>query len=272
MTGIRPGSAVPALPYRFRDVVLSEWTKARSVRSTWFTLLATVVIVIGAGSLIAAGTASHYYRGTPADRAGFDPTKVSFYVLDFGQLALAVLAILLVSSEYSSGLIHTSLRAVPRRWWLLAAKALVFTAIAVVTGEAVGFACYLAAQAIFRAHGVPYSTLGQPDVLRAVTGAGLYLAVTGLGALAVAALVRHAAAAITLVVAVYYLLLEVAGALPPSLRYPIEKYSPTGAGATVYAVRPQDHLFAGWTGFGLLCGYVAVALACALAAINWRDA
>ncbi|MGH3186687.1 MAG: hypothetical protein ACRDPY_21900 [Streptosporangiaceae bacterium] len=168
----------------------------------------------------------------------------------------------------------------PRRSWLLAAKALVFTAIAVVTGEAVSFACYLRTQAIFRAHGVPYSTLGRPNVLRAVTGAGLYLAATGLGALAatglgalaVAALIRHTAGAITLVVAVYYLLLEVSGALPPSLRYPTEKYSPTGAGATVYAVRPQAHLFAGWAGFGLLCGYVAVALACALAAINWRDA
>ncbi|MGH3186688.1 MAG: hypothetical protein ACRDPY_21905 [Streptosporangiaceae bacterium] len=87
MTGIRPDSAGPALPYRFRDVVLSEWTKARSVRSTWFTLQATAVIVIGAGALIAAGTASHYYRGTLADRVGFDPTNASFYSLDFGQLA-----------------------------------------------------------------------------------------------------------------------------------------------------------------------------------------
>lgn len=272
MTGVRPGSAGPALPYRFRDVVASEWTKARSVRSTWFTLLATAVIVIGAGALIAVGVASHYYRGTPADRAGFDPAKASFYSLDFGQLALAVLAILLVSSEYSSGLIHTSLRAVPRRSWLLGAKALVFTAIAVVTGEAMSFPCFLIAQAVFKAHAVPYVTLGQPDELRAVTGAGLYLAATGLGALAVAALVRHTAAAITLVVAVYYLLLEVAGALPPSLRYPIVKYSPSGAGATVYAVRPQAHLFAGWAGFGLLCGYVVAAMACALVAISRRDA
>lgn len=269
--GVLSDETIPLLPYRFRDVVRSEWTKATSVRSTWLTLLLTFVVVVGVGALISVGVASHYQRN-PANHATFDPTKVSFYSLDFGQLALAVLAILLVTAEYSSGTISASLQAVPRRSWLLGAKAVIFAAIGLVSGEVVSFACYLITQATLKAHSVPYSALGQPGVPRAVIGAGLYLAVTGLGALAIAAIVRHAAGAISIIVAVYYLLLEVTGALPTSLRYPIEKYSPTGAGQTVYSVRPQAHLFSGWTGFGVLCGYVAAALAVALWAIKRRDA
>lgn len=264
-------AARSTLPYRFRDVVLSEWTKARSLRSTWWTLLVTVVIVVGVGALVASGVA-HHYHDNPVNRVSFDPTRTSFYSLDFGQLALAVLAIMMVSAEYSSDTIRASLQAVPRRPFLLGAKAVVFSAIGLVTGEVLSFACYFITQASLKAQSVPYSTLGQPGVLRAVVGAGLYLTVTGLGALAVAAIVRHTAGAIALIVAVYYLLLEVTGALPSSLRYPIEKYAPTGAGATVYAVRPQAHLFSGWTGFAVLCGYVAVVLACAFWAIQRRDA
>lgn len=272
LPGISTGAAGTALPYRFRDVAGSEWTKARSVRSTWLTLLLTVVVVVGVGALIAAGVASHYPGMRPADKVTFDPTQASFYSLDFGQLTLSVLAILLVTSEYASGTIQASLEAVPRRSWLLGAKVVVFTAVGLVVGELASFACYLITQATLEAHSVPHTNLGQPGVLRAVVGAGLYLTVTGLGALAVAAIVRHTAGAISLIVAVYYLLLEVTGALPSSLRYPIEKYSPTGAGATVYAVRPQAHLFSGWAGFAVLCGYVAAALACALWAMQQRDA
>lgn len=272
VAGISTGPGGPPLPYRFRDVAVSEWTKARSVRSTWLTLLLTVVVVVGVGALIAAGVASHYRGMSPADKATFDPTQASFYSLDFGQLTLSVLAILLVTGEYASGTIRASLEAVPRRSWLLGAKVVVFTAIGVIVGETVSFACYLLTQATLKAQSVPHTNLGQPGVLRAVVGAGLYLTATGLGALAVATIVRHTAGAISLIVAVYYLLLEVTGALPSSWRYPIEKYSPTGAGATIYAVRHQAHLFSGWDGFAVLCGYVAAALACAFWAIQQRDA
>jgi ABC-2 type transport system permease protein len=264
----RPG----VRPYRFSDVVRSEWTKLRTVRSTWFTLLATVVIVVGLGALIGQGVGSHYHKLGESDKLTFDPTSTSFFSLLFGQLAIAVLAVLMISSEYGTGLIRTSLQAVPRRSWFLGAKVVVFTAVALVTGEILSFGTYFVVQPLLKAGPAPSSTLSQPHVLRAVIGAGLYLTVSGLLSLGLAAIIRHTAAAITVVVAVYFVLPGVSNALPSNWEHTVQKLLPTGAGAQIFSVIHQPHYFTAWVGFFVMCGYAAILLIIAAIALNRRDA
>ena len=114
--------AVPTLrPAGLVDAIRSEWTKLRSVRSTFWTLLAATVLTIGLGALISNGFAGNYSSSSPSDQATFDPTNISLTGLILGQLAIGVLGVLTVTSEYSTGMIRTSLAAVPRRGRLLVA-------------------------------------------------------------------------------------------------------------------------------------------------------
>jgi ABC-type transport system involved in multi-copper enzyme maturation permease subunit len=159
--------------------VRSERIKLTTVRSTWITLLVAVVLGVGVGALISYLAGTHYATGGFGNRASWDPTNVSFRAINIAQLAIAVLGVMVVTSEYSSGMIRTSLAAVPRRGRFLAAKALVFTTVALVVGEVMAFAAFLIGQSLIGSH-APHATLSGPGVLRAVVGAGLYLALVGL--------------------------------------------------------------------------------------------
>ncbi|MGI8493550.1 MAG: ABC transporter permease [Acidimicrobiales bacterium] len=255
----------------FGDVLRSEWTKFRTVRSTFFTLLTAVGLGVGLGALISLAISGHYSQMDPGEQLRFDPTLASFRGLDFAQLALGVLGILVVTSEYSTGMIRTSLAAVPRRGRLLAAKAIIFTGVALVIGEVVGFASFLIGQAILSGN-APTASLGQPHVLRAVIGAGLYLGAIGLLGTALGFLMRNTAAAISTLVAVLFVLPGVAQALPSSWRNPVEKFWPTQAGSQVYIVHRDLHTLAAWQGFGVMCAFVAIVLAVAFLLLQRRDA
>lgn len=272
--GAADGSwAAPAPPVRaarFSDVVRSEWTKLRTVRSTYFALGAAVVLIVGLGALISFEIGSHYARH--ANSANFDPTSRSLASVTFGQLAIGVLGVLVISSEYSSGMIRTTLQAMPRRGWLLAAKALVFAAVAFVVGEVSTFAAFFVGQPLLKAGPAPYATIGQPGVARAVFAAGLYIALTGLLALGIAVLLRHTAGAITVVVALYFVLPGVANALPTSWQQPVEEFLPSGAGRSMSSVIHQAHFLTAWPAFGVLCIYVAVVMAAAALSLKRRDA
>ncbi len=259
-------------PARFSDVVRSEWTKTRTVRSTYASLAAAAVLMVGVGALISFAVGSHYHRAGLAERLTFDPTGVSLTSIIFAQLAVAVFAILLVTAEYQTGMIRTSLQAVPRRPWLLGAKALVFAAVALVVGEVICFASFFVGQPLLEGGPAPYATIGQPGVARAVALSGVYLVLSGLIAMGVGALVRHTAAAITVIVAVYFVLPGVAQALPESWSRPVEKFIPTGGGRAMAAVLPNhDFLSPGW-GLVLLCVYVVVVLGAGFVALQRRDA
>ncbi|MGH9077198.1 MAG: ABC transporter permease subunit [Acidimicrobiales bacterium] len=258
---------------RFSDVVRSEWTKIRTVRSTYFALGAAILLSVGLGALIGLAVGNHY-QNNGRFRGGdiFDPTSVSFYGMSFGQLAIAVLGVLVVTSEYATGMIRTTLQAMPRRGWVLAAKAGVFAAVALVVGEVLAFAAFLVVQPILHGQGAPSATLGQPLVLRAVFGAGLYLTGTGLLALGLGALVRHTAGAITVVVAVFFVLPGVSNALPTSIQQWVQEFLPTDAGQQVASVVRGAHTLPAWAGLGVLCAYAAVVLGIAYVLLQRRDA
>ena len=159
-------------PATFGDALRSEWTKLRSVRSTFWALAVTVVLGIGLGAAISAAAAHGYAKSSASSKLSWDPTAVSTSGMAIASLAIAVLGVLCISSEYSSGMIRTSLIAVPKRGRVLAAKSLVFAAVTFVVGEVTSFAAFFAGQALISGH-APHAALGDPGVARAVTGTGL---------------------------------------------------------------------------------------------------
>jgi ABC-type transport system involved in multi-copper enzyme maturation permease subunit len=250
----------------------SEWTKFRSLRSTWLTATVTVVLALSVGALASSGQARGYAEASAADRAGWDPTAASLTAITVAQLAIGVLGVLVITAEYATGSIQPSLLAVPRRDRLLAAKAGVFALVAVVLGQLIGFTSFFLGQAIFAGQGVPYATLGQPEVARAVIGGGLYLAALGLLGLGLGTALRSTAGAIGTLVAITLLVRAVAQALPEPMADWMAKYWPTAAGERFFAVVPVDDALAPWPAFGLLCACVAAVCAGGYLVLRAKDA
>jgi hypothetical protein len=246
----------------FADVLRSEWVKLRSVRSTFWALTVTVVLGVGLGAVISAVTAHAYARFSVAAKLSWDPTGVSQSGVAIASLAIVVLGVLCISSEYSSGMIRTSLIAVPKRGRVLAAKSLVFAGVTFVVGEVTCFAAFFVGQALISGH-APHAALGDPGVARAVAGGGLYLAALAVLSVATGALLRHPAAAIASMIAVVLVLPGIAQALPDSWRNPVTEFWPTQAGTQLTNVHPAAHSLQPWPGFGVMCLFVAIVYAIA---------
>ncbi len=255
----------------FADVLRSEWTKLRSVRSTFWALTVTVVLGIGLGAVISAATAHSYAKFSVSQKLSWDPTGVSGAGMAIAQLAIAVLGVLCISSECSSGMIRTSLIAVPKRGRVLAAKSLVFAAVTFAVGEATTFTAFFVGQALISGH-APHAALGDPGVARAVVGGGLYLAALAVLSVAVGALLRHPAAAIAAMMAVVLVLPLIAEALPDSWRNPVTEFWPTQAGSQLTSVYHSAHTLQPWPGFGVMCLFVAIVYAIAWTLLDRRDA
>jgi hypothetical protein len=270
----------------------AEWTKLWSVRSTLWTLVATVVAVIGLSAL-STGTVSR------SEIIG-DPTSRSLIGIFLGQLIFGVLGVLVMSAEYGTGTIRATLSAIPRRPVVLTAKLLVFGAVAVVVSEILAFSAFAVGQAILSARhavGLPAAiaqhaqqlglkvppnlangsaSLGQAGVLRAVVGAGLYLAVLGLLALGLATIIRHTAGAISAFAGVVLVLPLIVQALPASISNPVARYLPSNIGLVMFSTHGvPDRVasaFSPWAGFGLLVLYTVIALAAGCWVLVRRDA
>ena len=255
----------------FRDVLRSEWTKARTVPSTLWTLVVAAVLGIGLGALISALAAHHYAKSSASTRLLWDPASISASGLAVAQLAIGVLGVLLISSEYSTGAIGSTLAAVPRRGRLLAGKAVVVLVLVFVFIEIIAFVAFFIGQALISGH-APTATLGQPGVLRALIGGGMYGALIGLLGLALGTILRSAAGAISVLVAVLFVLPGIAAALPASVEHTVEKFWPTQAGQQVGAVVRTAHTLAPWAGFGVFCLFVAIVSAAAIVTMARRDA
>jgi ABC-2 type transport system permease protein len=255
----------------FGDALRSEWTKLRSVRSTFWALAATVVLGIGLGAVISAVAADGYAKSSASSKLSWDPTGVSTSGMAVASLAIAVLGVLCISSEYSSGMIRTSLIAVPKRGRVLAAKSLVFAAVTFVVGEATSFAAFFAGQALISGH-APHAALGEPGVARAVAGTGLLLAALAVLSVAAGTLLRHPAAAIAAMIAVLFVLPAIAQALPDSWRNPVTEFWPTQAGGQLTSVYHSAHTLQPWPGFGVMCLFTAIVYAIAWTALDRRDA
>lgn len=258
---------------RFFSLVLAEWTKARTVRSTWWSLAVAAVLCVGLAVLLGLQMNAGFERMSAERRATWDPAQLGFYSLLLGQIALVVFGVLLVSAEYTTGTIRASLAAVPSRGRFLAAKTVVATGIAAVVAAVVGFGTFFAAQWGLAEHG---TTLGQPGVLRAVLGACAYLTLMCVFAMAVATMLRSTALSLGIMIPVLFLNSQGLANLP-AIRS-VTQYLPDQAGAGMMQVVATDETFIGYRDFGpgvaflILLAWVAVPLAGAFLSLRRRDA
>src|SRR6185312_5950215 len=254
------GSATPRGRVTQWHVVRSEWTKLWSLRSTRWSLLAAVVSMAGLGVLASAILMSRWSELNPQKRTYFDAIDHSLGGADLAQLAIGVLGVLIVSGEYSTGMIRSSMLAVPRRLPVLWAKIAVFGAVTFVLMLIAAFVAFTASQAVLSQHHVNVA-LNAPHALRAVVGTALFLTVLGILCTAIGALVRNSAGGISAFVALLFVLPGVAGILPSNVADTIDPYLPSNAGATLMQAVPDAHMLSPWAGFALFCGYAAVAVA-----------
>src|SRR6202161_2146487 len=266
-----PGQRAAFRAATFGDALRSEWTTLRSVGSTFWALSVTVGLGVGLGAAISAAAAHGYAKSSASGKLSWDPTALSLDGIGIATLAIAVLGVLFISSEYSSGMIRTSLIAVPKRGRVLAAKSLVYAVVTFVVGEVLSFVAFFLGQALISGH-APHAVLGDPGVARAVLGAGFYLTVLAVLSVAAGTLLRHSAAAITCIVAVLFVLPGVAQALPDSWRHPVTEFWPAQAGSQLTNVYHSAHTLQPWPGFGVMCLFVAIMYTIAWMLLDRRDA
>jgi len=238
-----------------------------------WTLLAAFALTIGMSAIVCAIYVAQYAHLSAKDKIGFNPASTSLTGGILAQLAIAVLGVLVITSEYSSGMIRTTFAAVPQRLNVLAAKAAVFTAVTLAVATTSCFIAFFVGQSILSAKGIGVS-IGAPGALRTVIGTGLYLAILGLLALGIGALIRKTAGAISAVVGMIFVLPGLAALLPSSLNA-IPKFLPSAAGQAIINggsnARGTTSL-SPWVGLGVFFLYAVVAMAAAAFTIVRRDA
>lgn len=256
----------------FTHALACEWTKLRSLRSTWWTTLVAVVLGLGTGLLTTAAQGHVYLDAKPEGRIGFDPASASLSSVLSAELVIGVLGVLVITSEYATRMIDTSLTVVPRRSRMLAAKITVLAVFTMVVGTFVGFTSFLVGQFVLARLEVPTASLGDPAALRAVLGAGLYLAVFGLLGLAFGTIMRNTAGAISLLVAITLLVRLLSSLLPESGQRWMNAYWPTTAGERILTTVPNPALLSPWAGLGVLTAFVVVCHLIGFAVLRSRDA
>jgi ABC-2 type transport system permease protein len=268
--------ARPADRVGFGHLMLAEWTKIRTVRSTLWSLAIFVIATLGLTALFCWLTVHALQTGRAPRRTGdlvADPVTFILQTgLGFGQLAICVLGALTMTTEYSTGVIRASLLAVPKRLPVLAAKCAVFATLIFVIAEIVSFVSFFIGKAVV--HPVVDVSLSQPDVTSAVVGAGLYLTVLGLFALAIGALIRHSAGAIAAVIGLVLVVGPLLGLLDSyGWGRHVHDWFPTQAGEYITRVtQASDQVLSPWQGFAVFCCWTALLLISGAYLLKRRDA
>lgn len=252
-------------------VVLSEWTKLRSLRSTVYSMLAAVVVVVGLAILVPLVTVSHWPPRDPGEALGFDATARTLAGGFLAQLAIGTLGVLLITGEYATGMIRATMSAVPRRLPVLWAKVGVFAGATLALMVPTMLVAFFIGQSILTRKHLEVG-LGDPGVLRAVIGSALYLTVVGVIGLGLGALLRNTAAGISSLFGILFVLPIIVHFLPSSWADPVNKYLPSNAGQVITNVKLDPSALAPWVGFGVFCGYAVLILAAAAVTMRRRDA
>jgi ABC-2 type transport system permease protein len=266
-----PAPARTGLP----EALHAEWTKARTVASTGWLLLAVIALTVAVSAAVAAATSCP--SGAVCQ---VDPAKVSLTGIDLGQAVVAIVAVLAIGNEYSTGMIRITLSAMPRRTVVLAAKAAVVGGLALAAGTIAVLASVLAGRLILSgrgftpAHGYELLSLGHGDVLRAAAGSVLYLTLIALLGLGVAAAVRDSAVAIGIVLGLLYLFPIVANVVGNAHWHRhLEQIGPMTAGLAIQATTDLTSLpISPWGGLSLLAAWAAAGLLAGGLALGLRDA
>ncbi|MDT0481459.1 MULTISPECIES: ABC transporter permease [Streptomyces] len=252
------------------QVIRSEWTKIRSVASTVWTLSLAVVVTIGLGILISALSKNEFDNMSREDKLSFDPTFISFAGMSLGQLAMIVFGVLVVSNEYSTGMIRTSLAAVPQRGSFLVSKIAVATGLSLAVGLVTSFVTFFLGQAMLGSH---RAEISDPGVLRAVIGGGVYMTLIAMFSMGVAAMLRSPMLSLGILMPFFFLISNILGNVSATKK--IGRYLPDQAGSRIMqVVTPidDDTPYGPWGGLGIMALWVAVALIGGYVLLKKRDA
>lgn len=252
----------------YAEVLRSEAVKLRSVRSTHWTLGLAVAFNVGFAVLLAIFLPDQL---SVVDKASLDITRVSLGGIHLSQVAFGVLGTIVITSEYGTGMIRTTLSAVPQRRLLLAAKALVFTGFALIIGVGSSFTAFLVFQAALSDDALR-AAVGDPGVLRALAGGGVFLTVLGLLGLGIGAIVRSSAGAVATLLSLLFVPPVLLELLPNSWRTTIGPYAPMEAGSQIFSLQRHADGLAPWAGLGVFSLYALAALVLGFVLINRRDA
>ncbi|WP_254394302.1 ABC transporter permease [Streptomyces sp. AC512_CC834] len=265
-------AAGPASRATFGHSLRAEWIRLRTMRSTLYVVLVTLVAGAGLGTLSGSSAGDEYALMSAADKLTFDPLATSLKGVILAQLTLALLGGLAIASEYGSRTIVSTLTAVPRRGRVLVAKAVVVLAIALPTGLLTTLGGFLAGQAALESSGAPYLALGDAGAWRAVLGGGAYLALAGLLGLAAGTMIRSTTATVTTLFTTILLVPGLAPSLPGVLADRVTKYWPPSAGGRIVTGYHDPGLLNPWPGFTVMAGCVVILLTVALFTFRRRDA
>jgi hypothetical protein len=251
-------------------VFRSEWTKLYSLRSTRYALLATVILSIGLGVLASALTVSRWATMSVADKATFSPLNTSLLGVDFGVLAIGVLGVLLITGEYTTGMIRSTMTAVPKRLPVLWGKTVVYALVALAISVPSAFIAFFAGQAILSGQHIQiaFSHAGVPG---AVLGAAGYLTLVGLFAMGLGAILRSTAAGIATFAGIMFVLPPLVSILPASVANSIDPYLPSNAGRAMMEIGHHANTLSPAAGLAVFAGYVAVVIAAAAVLLVRRD-
>jgi ABC-2 type transport system permease protein len=251
-------------------VARSEWTKLRSLRSTVYALLATAVLTIGFSLLGSAFTASGWSSSSTIDKASFNPLNTSLSGVSLGVLAIGVLGVLIVTGEYSTGMVRSTFTAVPTRLPVLLAKAGVYFLVALAVAVPATLIAFFGGQALLSSEHLQIS-FADAGVARAVFGAAGYLALAGLIGLGLGSILRNTAAAIASLTALIFVIPPLIDILPSSLSDAIGPYLPSNAGEAMMRIGHQAHLLSPAAGLAVLAGYAAATLTLGALLLLRRD-
>ncbi|HKD94458.1 MAG TPA: hypothetical protein VKB43_07080 [Gaiellaceae bacterium] len=275
MSAVTPSVKLPRLAVTgrlaFHRVLLSEWTKLRSVRSTKWSLFAGFLLTIAFPIIFSFVTRSHWGSMSASDRAGRHPLDIALAGVNVAQLAVAVLGVLLISAEYSTGSIRSTFTAVPKRLPVLWAKLLDYAVVVLVLIVPAVLISFFASQAILSSISQLHMSFSQPGVARAVLGGAVYVMLVGIFALAIGAIVRNTAGGIATFAAIFFVLPPLMFTLPTSWNNAISQYLPSNAGRQLFALQHASHTLTTWTGGLVFVGYCAAAIVIAAILLVRRD-
>jgi ABC-2 type transport system permease protein len=254
----------------------AEWIKLRTVRSTLITLAVAVALAVGLGALACQRFAAHLSGITdPGQQAQFlfkfDATSQSLIGNAFAQLAIGSLGVLVVTSEFGTGMIRASLAAMPQRGRWITAKFLVFTMVAIVVGQIGTFSSFGIGQAVLASQHIGVS-LSTPGALRSVVVTGLYVALVGVLGAALGLLIKHTAGALSTLLGILFVLPVLLGVLPAHAAESVRRFLPESIGEQAATVSQISDRLAPWTGIGVMVGYAVVLFALGLFLLRRRDA
>ncbi|HEV2639502.1 MAG TPA: hypothetical protein VGX23_30470 [Actinocrinis sp.] len=266
-----PATASPTLLRIFMAAQRAEWTKLRTVRSTIWALIFTVISTVGLGILLTALEVSRWDHRTVTEATGFDPLLYSFAGINLAQLSIGVLGVLVMTSEYATGTITLTLGATPQRRLLLAAKVTTFSFVVAVVSLVSCTSAFFICQALLAPKHAGVS-ITDPGAARAVLGATAHLVLIAAIAIGAGAALRRTAGAVAVLFAVLLIVPGLVTLLPSPWNDEITRYLPSSAGVAMSAVIRFPNLLTPAGGLLVLCGYMAAALLLAAFCLVRRDA